>query len=114
MKTEKKEVSKIESLLNKKQISFCKKIGLSVRPSAREGALMAHLEKKGFKINSSVDFRKVDGMKGALGRKERRFLNTFYKIDVEPLTYSPKYDSDGKKTGFNYKKIETGKIVKVS
>jgi len=119
MKSEKKAekkietVSKIESLLDKKQIKFCKKIGLSIRPNAREGALMSFIKSKGMKVGKTIDFRKVQGMKNALGRKERRFLNSFYKIDVEPVTYSPKFDKEGKRNGVNFKKIETGKVVKI-
>lgn len=109
----KKLQSKILSYLNKKQITFCKKIGLSVRPSARQGALVTYLLKNKIKIGGKIDFRKIEGMKNALGRKERAFLNSFYKVDVKPLTYSVKYDNNGKKTGFNTKKIETGTIVKL-
>lgn len=104
--------SKLVQLFNKKEIAFCRNVDLSIRPSSREGALKAFLYKRGLKAGMRIDFSKVQGMKGALGRKERAFMVKFLGLDVKPEAYAVKYDEDGKANGFNTKKIVKATIVK--
>lgn len=105
-----KKVSKIQSLLNKKQILFCEKIGLSVRPSSKLGIILAYIKKNGIKIGQKLNFSVIGS--DSIGRKEREFFGEFFKIGFSPLSYKVSFDGKGKKTGNNFKEYTKAQVVK--